>query len=44
MRSTHVYAFGAEVVIDAFAPPEVFGQVDREAFVPVVRSLRLASP
>jgi hypothetical protein len=44
VRSTHVYAFGAEIVIDAFAPADVFGQVDREAFVPVVKSLRLASP
>jgi hypothetical protein len=44
VRSTHVYAFGAEVVVDAFAPADVFGQVDREAFVPIVKSLRLASP
>jgi hypothetical protein len=44
VRSTHVYALGAEVVVDAFAPAAVFGQVDREAFVPVVQSLRLASP
>ena len=44
VRSTHVYAFGAEIVIDAFAPADVFGQVDREAFMPVVKSLRLASP
>ena len=41
VRSTHVYAFGAEYVVDAFAPAEVFGQVDREAFLPLVRSLRL---
>ena len=44
VRSTHVYAFGAEDVVDAFAPADVFGQVDREAFVPIVKSLRLASP
>lgn len=44
VRSTHVYAAGAEVVVDAFAPAAVFAQVDREAFVPVVRSLRVASP
>jgi hypothetical protein len=44
VRSTHVYAFGAEVVVDAYAPASVFGQVDREAFRPLVRSLRLAAP
>jgi hypothetical protein len=44
VRSTHVYAFGAEYVVDAFAPAAVFGQVDREAFLPVVRSLRVRAP
>lgn len=44
VRSTHVYAFGSEVVVDAYAPPSAFGQVDREAFQPVVRSLRLHAP
>jgi hypothetical protein len=44
VRSTHVYAFGAEVVVDAFAPAAVFGQVDRDAFRPLVRSLRLRAP
>jgi len=44
VRSTHVYAFGAEVVVDAFAPAAVFGQVDREAFRPLVSSLRLRAP
>jgi hypothetical protein len=44
VRSTHVYAFGAEVVVDAYAPASVFGRVDREAFRPLVRSLRLAAP
>ena len=44
VRSTHVYAFGAEVVVDAYAPASVFGQVDREAFVPLVRSLKLRAP
>jgi hypothetical protein len=39
-----VYAFGAEYVVDAFAPAAVFGQVDREAFLPVVRSLRVRAP
>jgi hypothetical protein len=44
VRSTHVYAFGGEVVVDAFAPATVFGQVDRDAFRPVVKSLRLQAP
>jgi hypothetical protein len=44
VRSTHVYAFGAEVVIDAYAPADVFGRVDRTAFVPLVRSLKLRAP
>jgi hypothetical protein len=44
VRSTHVYAFGAEVVVDAFAPAAVFGQVDQEAFRPLVRSLKLHAP
>ena len=44
VRSTHVYAFGAEVVVDAYAPANVFAQVDRSAFLPLVRSLRLRSP
>ena len=44
VRSTHVYAFGAEYVVDAFAPAAVFAQVDREAFRPLVRSLRVRAP
>jgi hypothetical protein len=44
VRSTHVYAFGAEVVVDAFAPADVFRRVDHDAFGPLLRSLRLHSP
>jgi hypothetical protein len=44
VRSTHVYAFGAEVVVDAYAPADVFGRVDRKAFLPLVRSLKLRAP
>ena len=44
VRSTHVYAFGGEVVVDAFAPAAVFAQVDRDAFRPLVKSLRLQAP
>lgn len=44
VRSTHVYADGAEVVVDAYADPAHFGQVDEQAFLPLLRSLRLAAP
>jgi hypothetical protein len=44
VRSTHVYADGGEVVVDAFAPADVFGQADRDAFRPLVRSLQLHAP
>ena len=44
VRSTHVYAFDAEVVIDAIAPAADFKRVDAEAFRPLVRSLELAAP
>jgi hypothetical protein len=44
VRSTHVYAFGGEVVIDAIAPAEDFKRVDAEVFRPLVRSVRLRAP
>jgi hypothetical protein len=44
VRSTHVYAGGGEVVVDAFAPANVFGQADRDAFRPLVRSLEVQAP
>jgi hypothetical protein len=44
VRSTHVYALGAEVVVDAFAPPAVFPRVDRDVFRPLLRSLHLVTP
>jgi hypothetical protein len=44
VRSTHVYADGVEVVVDAFAPASDFGDVDRDAFRPLVRSLQLQAP
>ena len=44
VRSLHVFAFGGEVVVDGLAPPDDFARVDKEAFVPVMRSLRLARP
>jgi hypothetical protein len=41
VRSTHVYADGAELVVDAYAAPEHFAAADAAAFRPVLRSLRL---
>lgn len=42
--SAHVYAQGAELVVDAFAPPGEFATVDRTMFQPLLRSLRLTRP
>jgi hypothetical protein len=44
VRSTHVYALGAEVVVDAFAPAGVFPRVDRDVFGPLLRSLHVVTP
>ena len=44
VRSTHVYAFDGEIVVDAFAPAQDFKRVDEESFRPFVRSLMLAKP
>jgi hypothetical protein len=44
LRSTHLYAQGAEVVADAFAPPGEFSRLDRLVFRRVERSLRLGAP
>jgi hypothetical protein len=44
VRSTHLYAHGAELVVDAYAPTGEFARVDSAAFVPLLRSLRLTEP
>ncbi|HEX8207079.1 MAG TPA: hypothetical protein VF587_13545 [Solirubrobacteraceae bacterium] len=44
VRSTHVYAKEAEVVLDAYAAPEDFDRVDKEVFDPIVTSLRIDPP
>jgi hypothetical protein len=44
VRSTHLYAQGAELVLDAFAPPAEFARVDRTVFRPLVRSVRVTKP
>ena len=44
VRSSHVFFATAEIVLDAFAPPEDFARVDRTVFAPVLDSLALAVP
>lgn len=44
MRSLHAYGHGAEVVLDAFAPPKEFARIDEQAFAPMARSLQLRKP
>ncbi len=41
VRSVHVFTAHAEVVLDAYAPPEIFHPVDHDVFSPLKRSLRL---
>jgi hypothetical protein len=41
VSSTHLYVRGAELVLDEYAPPDLFAAVDRSVFVPVRRSLAL---
>jgi hypothetical protein len=43
VRSTHFFVRRAEVVVDEYAPPNVFPAVDRATFLPVVHSLRAGS-
>ena len=42
VRSLHVFAFGAEIVLDAYAPPDSFHAVDHAVFSPLQHSLRLS--
>jgi len=44
LRSLHAYGRGAEIVVDAFAPPQEFSRVDEQTFAPVARSLKLRAP
>jgi hypothetical protein len=41
VRSTHLFAHAGEVVVDAFAPPAQFRQLDRTVFRPLSRSVRI---
>lgn len=44
VRSTHVYAKGAEVVIDQYASPDEFEVLDEAVFAPLVESFRVDPP
>lgn len=43
-RSTHVYAFGSELVFDAYAPRGAFAAIDRAVFLPLIHSAALRRP
>jgi hypothetical protein len=44
IRSTHIYAQGAEFVFDQYAPPTIFGRVDTEVFTPLLASVKIVPP
>lgn len=41
VRSLHVFFAASETVIDAYAPPAVFGRIEREVLEPMLASLDL---
>jgi hypothetical protein len=43
-RAIHVFADRAEIVLDEYAPGDVFPVVDRAVFSPLERSLRIRKP
>lgn len=44
VRSAHVFKAGAEVIVDAYAPPGDFARVDATVFEPLLRSLEVTAP
>ena len=44
VRSTHIYANGAEIVVDAYADADSFRKVDADVFRPMLRSLHVSEP
>lgn len=44
VRSTHIYAKGAEIVVDAYAAPRDFPLIDRSIFHPLVDSMKIDPP
>jgi hypothetical protein len=44
IRSSHIYADGAEYVVDASADPDRFRTIDAQVFRPMLRSLQVSRP
>ncbi|MEA2126192.1 MAG: hypothetical protein QOI80_2974 [Solirubrobacteraceae bacterium] len=44
VRSAHLFKAGAEIVVDAYAPPEDFPRVDATVFQPVLERLEVTAP
>jgi hypothetical protein len=44
MRSTHVYAKGAEIVVDTYAAPGDFAVIDKAIFGPLLDSMKIDPP
>jgi hypothetical protein len=44
VRSTHIYANGAEIVVDAYSDADSFRRVDADVFRPLLRSLQIKKP
>jgi hypothetical protein len=44
IRSTHIYAQGAEFVVDEYAPTVIFARVDQQVFTPLLLSVKITPP
>jgi hypothetical protein len=44
VRSTHIYAAGSEVVVDAFAPKDQYAMVEEPIIIPLVRTFKITRP
>jgi hypothetical protein len=44
VRTTHVYAHGGELVVDAYAPEASFRRVDAQVFRPLLATMRVTAP
>lgn len=44
IRSVHLFKAGAEVVVDAYAPPDDFDRVDATVFRPLLKTLKVTAP
>ena len=44
VRSTHIYAAGSEVVVDAFAPADQYEKVESPIIIPLVRTFEITEP